>query len=111
MEKNLKKSTSSEIESLLKIITNGLFNMRNSLDESKLQRFFDNLRRGMLAQKARATKNNENFDRVDKVIDSYEAMIKEKGIINEMEAGGTSKLNISMTSNYVNAYDFKIEIR
>ena len=91
MEKNLKKSTSSEIESLLKIITNGLFNMRNSLDESKLQRFFDNLRRGMLAQKAHATKNNENFDRVDKVIDSYEAMIKEKGIINEIKTSGMSQ--------------------
>ena len=40
-----------------------------------------------------------------------EELVTVKGIINEMEAGGTSKLNISMTSNYVNAYDFKIEIR
>ncbi len=40
-----------------------------------------------------------------------EEVVTVKGIINEMEAGGTSKLNISMTSNYVNAYDFKIEIR
>ena len=40
-----------------------------------------------------------------------EEVVTVKGIINEMEAGGTSKLNISMTSNYVNAYDFKVEIK
>ncbi len=40
-----------------------------------------------------------------------EELVTVKGIINEMEAGGTSKLNISMTSNYVNAYDFKVEIK
>ena len=40
-----------------------------------------------------------------------EELVTVKGIINEMEAGGTSKLNISMTSNYINAYDFKVVIK
>ena len=40
-----------------------------------------------------------------------EELVTVKGIINEMEAGGTSKLNISMTSNYINAYDFKVIIK
>ena len=30
------------------------------------------------------------------------------GIISELEAGATTQLNIAMTSDYINAYDFKV---
>lgn len=40
-----------------------------------------------------------------------EELVTVKGIINEMDAGASTKLNISMTSDYVNAYDFKVEIK
>ena len=32
------------------------------------------------------------------------------GIISELEAGATTQLNIAMTSDYINAYDFKVTI-
>ena len=30
------------------------------------------------------------------------------GIISELEAGATTQLNIAMTSDYINAYDFRV---
>ena len=33
------------------------------------------------------------------------------GVINELEVGATTQLNISMTSDYVNAYDFKVTVK
>lgn len=33
------------------------------------------------------------------------------GIIDELEAGDTTQLNIAMTSDYINAYDFKVNLK
>lgn len=33
------------------------------------------------------------------------------GILDELEAGETTQLNIAMTSNYINAYDFVVNIQ
>ncbi len=38
-------------------------------------------------------------------------LTKVTGIINALEAGETTQLNIAMTSDYVNAYDFNINIK
>ena len=32
------------------------------------------------------------------------------GIIKELEVGETTQLNISLTSDYVNAYDFRVKV-
>ena len=61
--------------------------------------------------------NNSNVKTKLKTVDivlldkNGKELTKLVGIINALEVGATTQLNISMTSDYVNAYDFKVLIK
>ena len=84
MEKDIKNSRNSEIESSVKIITNSLYNMRKNLDSIKIQRIFSVFRDRIKTRKEKSGEYSDVYDRILKIMDSYENLLNDEGVLNEI---------------------------
>ena len=102
-----------EIEDGVKLNTSTAMNTSKTLNGLLISNIQLSSRSGMTNLLADVTNNNSTATTVKTVeitllSEDGQELTKLTGIINAMQPGETTELNISTTSNYVEAYDFTI---
>ena len=123
-EKNTKNTTEQNItnESYVEEIESGVkLNKSTKLNEAKevegltianIQLTLDSGITTLLADVTNSSGSKTNAKTVQITLLDYEGneLTTVPGIIKELEVGETTQLNISLTSDYVNAYDFRVKV-
>ena len=116
-----KESVQNEVESYVQEVEDGVkLNTSTAMNTSKTlgNLLITNIqltnRSGMTNLLAEVVNNSEEttpLKTVEITLLSYdgEELVKLNGVINSLEPGESTQLNIATTSNYITAYDFRIE--
>lgn len=115
------ENTQNEVESYVEEVKDGVkLNTSTAMNTSKTlgNLLITNIqltnRSGMTNLLAEVVNNSEEatpLKTVEITLLSYdgEELVKLTGVINSLEPGESTELNIATTSNYITAYDFRIE--
>ena len=111
---NQVESYVQEIEDGIKVNTSTAMNTSKTLGDLLITNIQLSNRSGMTSFLADVTNNGTEATQVKTIqitLLSYdgEELAKLTGVINSLEPGETTELNIATTSNYITAYDFRIE--
>ena len=111
---NQVESYVQEVEDGVKVNTSTAMNTSKTLGNLLITNIQLSNRSGMTSFLADVKNNGTEVTPVKTIqitLISYEGeeLAKLTGVINSLEPGETTELNIATTSNYITAYDFKIE--
>lgn len=99
----------------IQINTNKQLNSTKKVDEYTISNIQLTTQDGISTFIADVTNNSDTKSTAKKIritlLDKNKTeIISVKGMINELEAGQTTQVNITLASDYINAYDFKAEV-
>ena len=105
-----------EIEDGVKINTSTKLNEAKQVDGLTITNIQLTTKNGMstlLADVINNTDETTDLKTIELTLLDYngEEIVTSTGIIDSIEPGETTQLNISMTSDYVNAYDFSVKLK
>lgn len=105
-----------EIEDGVKINTSTKLNEAKQVDGLTITNIQLTTKNGMstlLADVINNTDETTDLKTIELTLLDYngEEIVTSTGIIDSIEPGETTQLNISMTSDYVNAYDFSVRVK